>query len=65
MNDIRFNLTLNEANLVLKALGNLPYYEVFKLVDKIQAQANLQINHLNGNGQQDQKQVTESSIQQH
>lgn len=65
MKDIRFTLTINEANLVLKALGNLPYQEVFKLVEKIQAQANLQINHLNGDDQHKQEQVTESSIQQH
>lgn len=65
MNDLRFTLTINDANLVLKALGNLPYQEVYKLVEKIQAQANLQINHLNGDGQQKQEQVTETSIQQH
>ena len=65
MNDLRFTLTINEANLVLKSLGNLPYQEVFKLVEKIQAQASMQINHLNGDGQQKQEQLTESSIQQH
>lgn len=64
MNDLRFTLTINEANLVLKALGTLPYQDVYKLVEKIQAQASLQINHLNGD-QQKQEQVTESSIQQH
>jgi hypothetical protein len=51
MNDIRLTLSVTETNLVLQALGNLPYYQVCNLIEKVQAQANLQITHLNGNGQ--------------
>ena len=48
MKDLRLTLTVNEVNLALKALGNLPYYQVCTLIDKIQAQANLQLTHMNG-----------------
>lgn len=50
MKDIRLNLSVNEINLVLKSLGNLPYYQVFTLIEKIQQQANLQLTQQNGNG---------------
>lgn len=62
MKDIRLNLNVNEINLVLKSLGNLPYYQVCSLIEKIQAQANLQITHANGNGQSDTDHKTETTI---
>jgi hypothetical protein len=47
MKDIRIQLNVNEINLALKALGNLPYYQVAALIDKIQQQANHQLVQLN------------------
>ncbi len=37
--EIQLNLTLEEVNGVLQALGNLPYAQVSPLVEKIRAQA--------------------------
>ena len=39
MDNIKINLTLDEANLVINALGDQPYRKVFKLIGKIQEQA--------------------------
>jgi hypothetical protein len=50
MKDIRLNVNVNEINLLLKSLGNLPYYQVCALIDKIQQQANIQLTQSNGNG---------------
>ncbi len=50
MKDLKLQLSVSEVNLVLKALGNLPYYQVCTLIDKIQGQGNLQITPPNGNG---------------
>jgi hypothetical protein len=44
MSNIKLNLTIEETNLVLEALGNLPFVRVFELVNKIQAQAQQQFN---------------------
>lgn len=37
------NLTLDEINLILTALGNAPYAQVFEVVTKIQEQAKAQL----------------------
>ena len=44
MKNINLQLTIDETNLVLEALGNLPFSMVFTLVAKIQAQASEQLN---------------------
>lgn len=36
---MKFDLTVDEANLVLSALGRMPYESVFQLVAKLQEQA--------------------------
>ena len=41
---IKLDLTIEEANLVLAALGRLPYDQVFKIVENIQRQAQEQLN---------------------
>jgi|JI9StandDraft_2_1071091.scaffolds.fasta_scaffold36909_2 hypothetical protein len=41
--DIQLQLSLDELNLVLEAVGNLPFARVFALVGKIQAQAGAQL----------------------
>jgi len=37
------NLTLKEINLIMNALGNLPYIQVFELVENIRRQAQDQL----------------------
>jgi hypothetical protein len=44
MKDINFNLTTDEANIVMEALGNLPFVKVYNIIGKIQAQASEQLN---------------------
>lgn len=39
MNEINLKLTVEEANTVLNALGNMPYGQVFQLIAKIHEQA--------------------------
>lgn len=39
---INLKLSVQEVNLVLKALGNLPFNEVFELIGTIHDQANAQ-----------------------
>lgn len=43
MPDIQLRLTIDELNLVLEGIGNLPFARVFALVGKIQAQAGAQL----------------------
>lgn len=40
---MKLELTLAEINLILQALGNVPYVQVFELVQKIQLQAQAQM----------------------
>ena len=47
MKEVNLKLTLDEANVVLNSLGNLPFVQVSQLISKIQLQAGEQ---LNGNG---------------
>lgn len=42
--DIQLNLNFEEVNIILKALGNLPFNEVYDLIGKIHEQANNQSN---------------------
>lgn len=43
MNEIQLTLELSEINQILDALGNQPYAQVFQLINKIQAQAEQQL----------------------
>ncbi|WP_413167902.1 hypothetical protein ACL6C3_14465 [Capilliphycus salinus ALCB114379] len=43
MEQITINLTLEELNKILESLGERPYVEVFQLINKIQAQAEAQL----------------------
>jgi hypothetical protein len=42
--EIQLKVSLEEANVLLEALGELPFKKVFGLVGKIQQQASAQIN---------------------
>ena len=41
---MKLDLTIQEVNLILQALGNAPYAQVFELVQKIKEQAQPQLN---------------------
>ena len=41
--NIKLELSLEEVNAILNALGNRPYIEVYTLVQKLQAQASVQM----------------------
>ena len=41
---MKLDLTVQEINLILQALGNAPYATVFELVQKIREQAQAQVN---------------------
>ena len=40
---MKLDLTIQEINMILQALGNAPYAQVFELVQKIREQAQSQI----------------------
>ncbi len=40
---MKIELTLNEINVIMQALGQMPYASVFELVTKIREQAQAQI----------------------
>lgn len=40
---IQFLVTLEEANLIFKALGKLPFADVYALIGKLNEQANNQL----------------------
>lgn len=48
MKDFKLTLSLNEVNLVIRALGNLPYNQVNELLARIHAQAQEQLTATNG-----------------
>jgi len=41
---MKLDLTLAEINAVMSALGNMPYAQVFELVQKIREQAQAQVS---------------------
>jgi hypothetical protein len=43
MNDLGFKVTVDEANLILEGLGQLPFARVYALVEKLQLQAKQQL----------------------
>jgi hypothetical protein len=48
MKTISLNVSIEEANLILEALGNLPFTRVYALIGKIQEQAAQQLNSSDG-----------------
>ena len=43
MQDIKLQLAIEEVNLILEGLGNLPFAKVYALVGRIQSQAAQQL----------------------
>ncbi len=44
MKELNFNLTVAEANTILQALGNMPFAQVYPLIQKLQEQAAAQMS---------------------
>lgn len=44
MNNIILNLTIEETDLILNTVAQLPYNQCFQLIAKLQNQANEQVN---------------------
>ncbi|MFN0195037.1 MAG: hypothetical protein ACKVP5_24175 [Aestuariivirga sp.] len=51
MQEIKLNLAVDDVNLILEGLGNLPFARVYTLVAKLQEQAAQQINSANAAAQ--------------
>jgi hypothetical protein len=43
MKQVTFTLSITEANLLFKALGRMPFTEVYELIGKMNQQANEQL----------------------
>jgi len=50
MNQIKLEITTEEANVILESLGNMPFARVYGLVAKIQEQAHRQLGQDAGQG---------------
>ncbi|KAA3613652.1 MAG: hypothetical protein DWQ05_15330 [Calditrichaeota bacterium] len=59
MKEINLKVSLDEANLILEALGTLPFTRVFGLIGKIQEQAGHQ---LNGNSDKSEPRKKKSTV---
>lgn len=44
MNKIKLDLTVDETNLILEALGQLPFVRVYTLIGRLQEQARAQVD---------------------
>jgi hypothetical protein len=56
MNTIKLELNIDETNLILEALGQLPFARVYALIGRIQEQAHAQLQPPAPNtAEQDQK----------
>ena len=62
MEQISLNLTLEEVNEILESLGKRPYIEVFELINKIQGEAQAQLQAQKMRQQELNGQINESEI---
>jgi hypothetical protein len=44
MKNVTFTVTIDEANLLFKALGRIPFEQVYQLIGKMNEQANQQLS---------------------
>lgn len=44
MKEVNLKLNVNEVNMVIKALGQLPYNQVYEIIGRIHTQASEQVN---------------------
>jgi hypothetical protein len=52
MRELQLSLTIDEVNLILEAVGNLPFHLVYALVGKVQQQASQQLSAGSSSGPQ-------------
>lgn len=52
MKEISFTVTVDEANLILRGIGLLPFAEVYQLVAKLQQQAGRQLERETDKGEE-------------
>ncbi len=62
MEQISINLTIEEVNEILESLGKRPYIEVFELINKIQGQAQAQLQAQKMREQELNGQINQSEI---
>ncbi len=43
MNELKLELNIDDINMIFKALGNMPFKEVYELIGKINDQVNQQL----------------------
>jgi hypothetical protein len=48
MRELNLSLTVDEVNLILEAVGNLPFHRVYALIGKVQQQASQQLGPASG-----------------
>lgn len=48
MRELNLSLTVDEVNLILEAVGNLPFHRVYALIGKVQKQASQQLGSTSG-----------------
>jgi hypothetical protein len=53
MQNIKLNLTLDEINIVLESLGQMPYVRVYQLITKIQQQTAPQLQEAQTGAEED------------
>jgi len=58
MQEINLKLTVEETNLLLEALGNMPFVKVHSLINKVQQQAAQQLQKQNGTQGVEAQEVT-------
>ncbi|MCC5944817.1 MAG: hypothetical protein JJT94_07770 [Bernardetiaceae bacterium] len=58
MTKIRLEVSLEEANLIFKALGKEPFADVYELIGKLNEQANAQLQAQQQQRKQDSKQLS-------
>jgi hypothetical protein len=61
MKNVMFTVTIDEANLLFKSLGRMPFEQVYQLIGKMNEQANQQLSGANGNNAASPFTITEDA----
>ncbi|MEM7370302.1 MAG: hypothetical protein AAF587_16965 [Bacteroidota bacterium] len=62
MQEITLQITIEEANLILDALGSKPFKDVFSLIGKIQQQAGEQLGDQQNMSGQDRPELEKNHV---
>ena len=63
MKHIKLDLSLEETNLILEGLGNLPFIKVHELISKIHEQAGTQVRDINRGNEENLAEMTPDNIE--